>query len=298
MKRMDNGEIDLSSLNHYFVDVDDMKLSVYSTKQTGKSVLYCLHGGPGFDSLSLIPGLLPLSKLFDLRFVDLRGSGRSDSPRNGDYSLDATAKDVLQLIKGENPGRTIGIFGHSYGGLVALTVLAQGGDSLGFGILCGTPFDGAFGSDFSEAIERSTKPEIMDGQNRFKTQTATDLDYRDLTVSLRSLYFPELPSEQSTGILATWSYRVDAYRYAEERIFPSLDLTESALRVTAPVLMVGGKIDPIITPANVNRCANLFKNGSVQLISDAGHFPFISETDQFFLKVSQWWEVNKQSKKE
>jgi proline iminopeptidase len=285
-------ESDLSNLNHYLVDAGDVRLSVYSTPQTDKAVLYCLHGGPGLDSLSLIPGLLPLSQLFDLRFVDLRGSGRSTAPQDGDYSLESTAKDIFTLIESEPSDREVGVLGHSFGSPIALKLLEKSERKLDFGIICSGIFDIGYQRDFDQAIQSANDSEIAEGQTAFNLETASDDDYRALMISLRSLYFPELPSEQSAGILASWSYRVEPYRYAVNHILSKLDQTRLVQAITCPVLIIGGTEDPVCTPRYLSKFNDLFQAGTLRLIEDAGHFPFQTQDKRFFSQVSQWWECN------
>lgn len=279
------------TLNRYSVEINGVRLCVHATAQTGKPLLYCVHGGPGMDSTSLIPGLIPLSRIFDLRFVDLRGNGGSTDPLDGDYSLDAMTKDLLQLINAENPKRILGIIGHSFGGLVATRVLAES-PRLSFGILCSAPFDTEYQKEFSDALERAEDAETSELLKDFNVSTATDRDYRDLCIGLRSYYFPELDRESSLSIMNTWTYRVKPYQYAERLIFTGFNLEKEVREISAPTLVIGGDQDPLITSRYLTRYRSLTRTGEVEFINGAGHFPFLTQPEQFFTQVSQWWELN------
>lgn len=97
----------------------------------GAPFLIVLHGGPGgtHDSYARSEALLALRKQFTLVFYDQRGSGLSSLPRQalaqcGMLSTEAHVEDLERLRQHlrESLGmdRPIALYGHSYGGYVAL----------------------------------------------------------------------------------------------------------------------------------------------------------------------------------
>jgi proline iminopeptidase len=87
-------------------------------------VLY-LHGGPGYNSYSFEKTVGPqLEQYMQMIYLDQRGSGRSDSATDHDYSLNALANDVEALRKTLGIPR-ITLLGHSFGGAIALEYAAR-----------------------------------------------------------------------------------------------------------------------------------------------------------------------------
>lgn len=90
-----------------------------NVKGTGVPCLY-IHGGPGSGSywMELFLGDF-LEQHFQMVYLDQRGTGRSSSPENNDYSMDRMIKD-FEEVRG-----SLGIYrwltlGHSFGGLLQM----------------------------------------------------------------------------------------------------------------------------------------------------------------------------------
>ena len=78
-----------------------------------------LHGGPGFDHNSLRPHLAPLADVAQLIFLDHRGQGRSDPSTPELWNLDTWIDDLAGFCDVLGIEAPI-VFGHSFGGMVAL----------------------------------------------------------------------------------------------------------------------------------------------------------------------------------
>ena len=61
----------------------------------GQAPVLYLHGGPGYNSYSFEKTIgMRLEKHMQVVYFDQRGSGRSERPANGDYSMGALVEDV------------------------------------------------------------------------------------------------------------------------------------------------------------------------------------------------------------
>ncbi|UGB37166.1 alpha/beta fold hydrolase [Frateuria soli] len=78
-----------------------------------------LHGGPGYNSYSF---RMTAGKALDARYpmvyLDERGSGESERPWRGDYSLAAMVRDIEGLRRQLGVERMV-VAGHSFGGTLA-----------------------------------------------------------------------------------------------------------------------------------------------------------------------------------
>ncbi|MEK3725164.1 alpha/beta fold hydrolase [Paenibacillus sp. FSL H8-0034] len=124
-------------MENKFVAVDGGGKFSYKEQGTGKAVVL-LHGFCGSSVYwdELLP-LLPNGYHWIL--PDLRGHGQSGAPA-GEYSMEAFAGDLAQLLKGLDAGPAI-VLGHSLGGYIALAFAERYPELLsGFGLIHSTGF--------------------------------------------------------------------------------------------------------------------------------------------------------------
>lgn len=100
-----------------------VRLEVSSTGD-GDDVLVLVHGGPGLSK----EAMQPYEELAgdDLRVVayDQRGAGRSGTPADGEYGLDAQVAD-LEAVRAATGAERIALLGQSWGGLLAMAYAAE-----------------------------------------------------------------------------------------------------------------------------------------------------------------------------
>lgn len=103
----------------YFTTSDNVRLYVRVAGQ-GQPCLF-VHGGPGstsyyYEAMASAP---LVEKKLKMIYFDQRGSGRSDSAANRDYSLARLVKDMEELRKALRISKW-SIMGHSFGGIPML----------------------------------------------------------------------------------------------------------------------------------------------------------------------------------
>lgn len=118
-------------------------------RSRGTPVIF-LHGGPGQGSQSFAAIAGPgLEKRLRMVYLDQRGSGRSERPWNGAYSMKLLVED-LEALRRKWGVRKIALIGHSVGSMIAMEygarypervdrmVLAAAGPDLGaaFDLMC------------------------------------------------------------------------------------------------------------------------------------------------------------------
>jgi pimeloyl-ACP methyl ester carboxylesterase len=118
--------------------------------------------------------------------LDLRGHGRSEPPKNGDYSIAAMAEDVATVVNTLGLGRLV-LVGHSMGGGVALTYAGTHPDRVAALLLLdpigdgkqippaeANSFLGGFESDYERA-SREYWTQIAGPQSAIRTRLLADL---------------------------------------------------------------------------------------------------------------------------
>jgi proline iminopeptidase len=98
---------------------------IAGTPHAGQAPLLYLHGGPGYNSYSFEHTIgTRLEQRAQLIYLDERGSGRSERPRNKDYAMATLVADVEALRTALNVPQ-LSIMGHSFGATIALEYAAR-----------------------------------------------------------------------------------------------------------------------------------------------------------------------------
>lgn len=103
---------------HGYVPVDHAQL-FYREVGQGQPIIV-MHGGPAFDHTYLLPELDRLADAARLVYYDQRGRGRSaGNVHPADVSLASEVSD-LQAVGQHLQSDSVAVFGHSWGGLLAM----------------------------------------------------------------------------------------------------------------------------------------------------------------------------------
>lgn len=108
----------------YFTTSDSVKLYV-RISGTGKPCLF-VHGGPGSNSYyyEAMAGAPVIEKKLQMIYFDQRGSGRSDSAANRNYSLSRMLQDMDELRQHLGIQKW-SVMGHSFGGILVTNYALQ-----------------------------------------------------------------------------------------------------------------------------------------------------------------------------
>lgn len=98
---------------------------VAGTAPAGQPPVVFLHGGPGANSQRFASLIGPrLECELRMVYLDQRGSGRSERPWTGEYSIDLLVEDIEGLRR-ELGAEQIALIGHSFGTMLALEYAAK-----------------------------------------------------------------------------------------------------------------------------------------------------------------------------
>ena len=281
-------------LNKRIIELPEVKLALYESQLGRDTRLICVHGGPGLDHASLLPGIAKLSEQFDLTFLDLRGHGKSSDPLNSDFSLDSYAGDIQHLAL-NYPKQRLGLFGHSFGGSVTLRALANSPKVFTFGVLCNSPIDSEYQKTSGAAVDKLVTDRSKDKiYSKFGADRHKDESYRSLMMDLGPMYFPEWSRNKIEEQMGTWTFRVKPYNSAVEHIFPNLNSAADCSKIAAPVLIISGRLDELIPWSHVMRFKNALRNSTLIQV-EGGHFPFASGADNFCEQIFQWWKIQRKA---
>lgn len=257
-------------------------------------MLVCLPGGPARDSVYL-GDLGGLDAERTLVILDNRGSGASaDASDLDSYRVDRLVDDA-EALRQHLGLETMNLLGHSGGAQIAALYAARFPGRLNSLILLnggqrvvGCVIEGAM---FEAFDMRKDEPWYPDAMAALQERIAND-GYASPELMLRQAMFfygrpwteeheahaaGDAPQKRNTEAMMRFSFQ------------PDLDEVKAGLaKVTAPVLVYTGGVDPAPRPAEAALVAQLFESTKATVVTqpDAGHFPWLDHPSYFVTTIA------------
>jgi pimeloyl-ACP methyl ester carboxylesterase len=263
------------------------KRCIYQFEPKGHPELYCIHGGMGLGSDSLIKSLGPLSDIFDLTFIDLRGCGDSEKAQDEQYALRDFTNDIIEIVKLVSKDGPRGIFGHSLGGMVGIDLLSQS-DLFQFSILANTAMNDKWQPASRVAVQNMNDANLKNVLEQY-SQSPNDETIQELAISYGPIYFPELEKSNAKEIMRIFRYRDDASLYTSSKVYPGMNLLPQVEKINIPTLIIAGTLDVVVPPSCQDELTSHLQKSNLISIKDAGHFPFITKNTEFIHSINNWW---------
>lgn len=251
--------------------------------------LFALHGGPGWDHTYLRSGLDPLADSAEVVYVDLRGNGRSPDPDDWEAVTHAAwTADVEALRARRGHGRIL-LFGHSYGGFLALEYALRYGDRLAGLVLCCT----APALDYPDmmlalAKARST-PELFGTLvETLSHPVGSDEAYEEAIRTVLPIYFHRPGKVDLDALVDGMTMRARAFNRGFFHCARSYDVTDRLPTITVPTLVLSGRHDWVCPPEQGERLQRGLPRATHYVFEESGHFPFIEEPGRFVDVVTDW----------
>lgn len=301
------------------VTVNGVKLwyKVAGTPLPGIAPVLFLHGGPGYNSYSFEKTIgAQLEPEMQMIYLDQRGSGRSDSAPDRDYSIKALAEDVEALRQALGLPQLI-VMGHSFGGIVALEYAARYPQSVQKIIIADAPADlpaetslvtdelsnrypdvwtSVLNSDLGKRLTqaRAHGDECEIAQAEFAAELAARQKVHGFVLwqMFHNPKFAQSQAEldQQSGLQELQQKRMtdwmEAYFQPDSR-FPCYRFTEYA-RLTMPALVMVGKYDYAIGADQVKSLAAHLPHARFDEFMHSGHFIYAEEPGKFVHDVKRF----------
>jgi len=248
--------------------------------------LVCLPGGPG-RAAGYLGDLGGLDRSRRLVLLDPRGVGLSADPADpATFRVDRLTGDVESLRAHLGLDR-MDLLAHSAGAVLATLYAAACPQHLSRLILV-TPGLAAAGVEGTEEqfraalARRAAEPWYPAALAALEKIMAGDLSMEAFRTS-RPFFYGRWDQAAQAHATAGVSERHQAARegfFAGAAIDPPA--TRAALaKLTAPVLLYAGDLDPMVTPAMVREAAPLFGDATVAVQPGAAHFPWVDDPAAF-----------------
>lgn len=288
-----------------------------------EDTLLYLHGGPGASCLDFVNQAKALSEKMKVVIFDQLGVLRSEAIAESEsysmeYQIEMT-EELRQLLGIEKWS----ILGHSYGGMLGVLYAHLHPNSIHKVILecpslCFEDSAKSTAEYLSEhiknlnnkpAAELCEKMKFTDYQD--KTEVVLDLltllgyvtDMK-LRNYLHGISFQEYQMSMDTTDITDemWS-KADRHlmKLLETQPMPDgllqkrMQITDSFLpmltKITAPVLLISGKYDPVCTKDQIEYIMKNAQNATLAIFENSGHFPRIEEAKKYTNTILEFFEI-------
>jgi len=261
----------------------------YTTVGRGRPLLV-MHGGLGWDHTYLRPGLDALGGQAEVIYYDHRGNGRSAAPDDWDAVDHATWADDADALREQLGHERIVLFGHSYGGFLALEYALRYPGRLGGLIICGAgPALDHQDVAFANAQERGTPDQVEIIAELLSGPVESDRALEAGTATILPLYFHAPDDAPLDEMVDAMTFNADAFNRAFFHCLPQYDVRSRLEAIDVPALVLGGRHDWIQPPAySVEPLHDGLPDAEKGVFEWSGHCPFIEEPDVFAEVVTDW----------
>ena len=240
-----------------FFDVEGAGLVPDGPRMRQRPTVVLLHGGPGADHSHYRPQMSPLADVAQLVYFDHRGNGRSESGPQEQWTLAQWGDDVRAFCDALGIDKPI-VLGASFGGMVALSYATRHPGHAGKLILMSTAARGGAFTDRRVALFEQlggpaagalARRRLIDGD----TSAAVLDDWLRICVPQYNRT-PADPNGMQRGVRNAEATRWFSRAEGEGNHF---DLRPDLHRITCPVLLMGGTLDPMLPVENQREMAAL-----------------------------------------
>lgn len=254
----------------------------------------CLFPTPGWGASSdlYFETMAPLERLFQIVYLDTRGSGRSQRElSNEEYRLERFLSDLEQLRQYIGESR-VWVMGHSLGGLLAqVYAIAYPSSCCGLILLDSVAaMDDNFRADHDLRVNRRRdEPWFAEANATYQgtEDIATDDQFKEFFRRILPFYFHDVSKlTAAANSLNALTFSAEAYSMMSVN---SAEFGRGVLQrldeIRVPTVIVVGDDDFICSPVQAARIHLRIHGSKLVVIEEAGHFPWFEQPDSFYREV-------------
>lgn len=236
-----------------------------------------MHGGPSAD-LWTLGGFRRLADQFTLVFYDHRCNGRSVGVPTSSMTWDNLVADA-EALREHLGHESWSVFGHSFGGHVALEYALRHPDRISRLVLMDTAADARWARDSAPDLlaRRGFAPEKVELVRRWFRGEFTPREYLPIMWRISSAYsgtagWRGVARELTAG---GWRSRIrpEALIQAGRHLMPGWSVVDRLGEIRVPTLVLAGSEDPVCPPDCQRELADGIPGARLVLVDGAGHDP-------------------------
>lgn len=243
-----------------------------------------MHGGLGLDHQYFRPTLDSWGDFAQLIYFDHRGNGQSDAPEDwNSVTLESLASDGDALRAALGLDKVI-LYGHSYGGFIALEYATRFQDNL-HGLILGSTSPNV---QYEPNIPDWATEEALGALGAiFSGPAENDEQWAELWSTVLPLYWKDMDTELAADIHNRTHYRAAAWNRASQ-LLGEFQMVGKMAQITVPTLLLSGRFDFITGPQAHEDMHAEIPNSELVFFEESGHFPFITEAEKYRSVVQEW----------
>ena len=267
-------------------------------RETGRGLpTIVLHGGPDFDHRYLLPELDRLSDVVRLVYYDQRGRGRSAPDTDPETVTIASEIEDLEGMRAHFGLETVGLLGHSWGGLLALEYAICHPHRVSHLILMNSApvsHDDLMLFRGSRAAADLEKLKALAATARYEAgDLEADAEYYRIHFRA-ALHRPEhlepLVARLRLGFTPASILKARAIEtrlYRQTWSSSHYDLLPQLARLSIPTLVIHGHLD-LIPRVCAEHIAHAIPGARLVVLSDCGHFAYLECPEEVRTAVAEF----------
>jgi proline iminopeptidase len=234
--------------------------------------------------------LVPLERDFSLIYLDTRGAGRSEAPAADPGYAFKLFVDDLESLRVHLQLSDWLIFAHSDASLQGMMYAIKHRNACrGLFIVDGTLNidDKEYRQDLAARMRKlSREPWYAAAKKALDRSPKSDEEFKKSFLGdALPLYFSSYRAAvKARPYFSASTYHIKAFKYDDHA--PKIG-TKRLTKVRVPTAVFEGDTDVITTPLEAHRLHRGIKNSMLFMIKNAGHFPWLEQSDTFFKDFAQ-----------
>jgi proline iminopeptidase len=262
----------------------------YEMEGSGDETVVVVHGGAGLPHEYFHPMLSNLGRYARMVYFDRRADMRSTKSIYDMVSLEEMAEDVDALRKSLGLNR-VTLFGHSFGGAIALTYALRYPEHVKRLILVSTAARIENPSEAEKRIVSQLTPIELAAYNSNEGDSGARTVCQRVLKRYRALYPHYFHKQPSKELLDGGVYSVYFDALAKKIVLADrggFDVRAALGRVKVPVILFGGRHDLVTPVSQFNELADGLPLSRAVIMENSAHFPFYEESYLFTEWVRQF----------
>jgi proline iminopeptidase len=279
-----------------FVRTQGHRIYYVSIGRPSKGTILCLHGGPGSDHWTGInmADLAPLG--YRVVWYDQLGCGKSEKPKSyRNYTIEQSS-DEVEAVRGSLRLGRVHLWGHSYGGCLALqTVLSHPGEFLSLIVSSGYASTAEWVAELRRLIsllpaEKRMAIEVCEPKGMFD-----DPRYKEAVAEFMQRHYSDLRVTPYESAITTSNIKILKVMMGEPEAFTvtgnlaSWDVKRELKQIRVPTLVTIGARD-LVTPACARTIHRGIRGSRLVIFRKSGHDALSKERDLYIETVRDFLE--------
>jgi len=260
---------------------DGARIAYYSIGRANTVPLLIVAGGPGSDTRYMRVGgaLDALARNRTIVFYDQRGIGRSTDV-DGTETIDQFVEDVEAVRKAVG-APVVDLLGHSFGGYLAIAYTAKHPDHVRGLVFVASPPPKI--ADVIQLMDQ-VYPDRIEAWREKRPTLDKNTTGADIALYLTMEFVDQRKMTEYVAALAKFRFNFDVNNDLRRDVALQ-DYWPQVRQFQQRALVINGRYDAIVPPANAWALHKALRNSSLQIMEGTGHSPHFEKPAAFLAIV-------------